>query len=208
MWGPGEMISLIQKQNVILMNYREGKSQREIQRETGVDRKTISKYIGKYEEQREELLQEGQESVELLRSIVEAPKYSIGVRPARKLTEDMKLIILGHLDENEEKRKKGQRKQQKKPIDIFEAMAEGGIEISYSTVLRTIRGLGEIKKEAFIKATYELGDVCEFDWGEVKLTIGGVLRVFQMAAFTTAYGNSRYSSIHQTNDRMLSGSNV
>jgi hypothetical protein len=42
-------------------------------------------------------------------------------------------------------------------------MAEEGIEISYSTVLRTIRGLVEITKEAFIKATYGLGDVCEFD---------------------------------------------
>ncbi|WP_158606714.1 hypothetical protein [Paenibacillus ginsengarvi] len=39
-----------------------------------------------------------------------------------------------------------------------------------------------------IKASYEQGDVCEFDWGEAKLTIDGVLRTYQMADFTTAYG--------------------
>ncbi|MGF7050636.1 DNA-binding CsgD family transcriptional regulator [Paenibacillus sp. DS2015] len=39
------MISLIQKQNIILMHHREGRSQREIGRMTGVDRKTIRKYI-------------------------------------------------------------------------------------------------------------------------------------------------------------------
>jgi hypothetical protein len=92
-------------------DYREGKSQREIQRESGVDRKTNGKYIAKYEQQWKELLQGDQESVELLRSIVETPKYTMGVRPARKLTVNMKLTIQGHLDENEEKRRKGQRKQ-------------------------------------------------------------------------------------------------
>lgn len=187
------MISLIQKQNIILMHYREGKSQREIQRMTGVDRKTIGKYITKYEEQRKELLQEGNGSLELIRSIIEPPTYTTGVRPKRKLTEEMEQTIQRHLDENEEKRRKGQRKQQKKPIDIYEAMAVDGADISYSTVLRFIRSLEQKTKEAYIKASYTPGDVCEFDWGEVKLTVDGVLRVFQMAAFTTAYGNYRYA---------------
>jgi hypothetical protein len=97
------------------------------------------------------------------------------------------------LKENEEKRNKGQRKQQKKPTDIFEAMETEGMDISYSTVLRVIRGLEQHPKETYIKAIYELGDVCEFDWGEAKLTIGGILRTFQMAVFATGYGNYRYA---------------
>jgi transposase len=193
MWGPGEMISLIQKQNIILMNYREGRSQREINRITGVDRKTIRKYIEKYEEKRKELHQGKQNEIELIRSMVEAPTYTTGTRPKRKLTEAMEQSIQTHLGENEEKRRKGQRKQQKKPMDIFEAMAAEGMDISYSTVLRVIRKLEQQSKEAYIKATYGLGDVCEFDWGEVKLTVSGTLRVFQMAAFTSAYGNYRYA---------------
>lgn len=187
------MISLIQKQNIILMNYREGRSHREISRMTGVDRKTIRKYIEKYEEQRKDLLYGEQEQVELIRSIVETPTYTTGTRPKRKLTEAMEQTIQEHLNENEEKRRKGQRKQQKKPMDIFEAMASEGADISYSTVLRAIRKLEQTSKEAYIKASYGLGDICEFDWGEVKLTVNGTLRVFQMAAFTSAYGNYRYA---------------
>ncbi|OMF28665.1 transposase [Paenibacillus sp. FSL H8-0548] len=189
------MISLIQKQNIILMNYRDGRSQREISRMIGVDRKTIRKYIERYEDQRKELISGEDGQIELIRSIVETPTYTTGKRPKRKLTAAMEQIIQAHLEENEEKRRKGQRKQQKKPMDIYEAMAADGANISYSTVLRAIRKLEQQTKEAYIKASYEPGDVCEFDWGEVKLTVNGTLRVFQMAAFTSAYGNYRYAHL-------------
>ncbi|PTQ55085.1 MAG: Mobile element protein [Candidatus Carbobacillus altaicus] len=53
------MIQLIQKQNILIMHYREGKSQREIARITGIDRKTVAKYIKQYEQQRKELEQSG-----------------------------------------------------------------------------------------------------------------------------------------------------
>nr|WP_311794884.1 helix-turn-helix domain-containing protein [Alicyclobacillus acidiphilus] len=39
------MIGLEQKQKIILAYFHEGASQREIARRTGVDRKTIRKYI-------------------------------------------------------------------------------------------------------------------------------------------------------------------
>ncbi|MBB6447846.1 transposase [Bacillus benzoevorans] len=51
------MIELSKKQNVLLMHLREGKSQREIARETGVDRKTVRKYIKEYERKRMEIQQ-------------------------------------------------------------------------------------------------------------------------------------------------------
>ncbi|MBS4026555.1 MAG: IS21 family transposase [Clostridia bacterium] len=189
------MISLKQKQIIILMHYREGKSQREIQKITGVDRKTIRKYIKNYEKQREGLELKGTlvESGELIESIVEAPKYTVGVRPKRKLTEKIERKIKDYLDENEEKRKKGRHKQLKKPMDIFEALEAEDFDISYSTVLRVVRTIEQKSKEAFIKEVYALGDICEFDWGEVKITIGGRPRVLQMAVFTSAYGNYRYA---------------
>jgi DNA-binding NarL/FixJ family response regulator len=40
------MINLLQKQELILKHYREGESQRDISRQTGISRKTIfSQYI-------------------------------------------------------------------------------------------------------------------------------------------------------------------
>jgi transposase len=47
--------------------------------------------------------------------------------------------------------------------------------------------------EAFIKARYELGDVCEFDWGEVKLKVAGKMTKVQLSVFASAAGNYRYT---------------
>jgi hypothetical protein len=190
------MIKMNIMQQILMMHTQEGKSCRAIASLVGMNRETVGKHIKQYEERRRQLLVEGSSSVEieaLIESLTTTPKYKVGIRSKRKLTEAMEQKIQEHLNENEVKRSKGQRKQQKKPMDIYEAMEAEGMNISYSTVLRVIRGLEQHPKEAFIKASYELGDVCEFDWGEAKLTIGGVLRTFQMAAFTTAYGNYRYA---------------
>jgi len=51
-----EMITLSEKQHIIISAYLNGKSQRYIARETGIDRKTISKYIKAYELERQDLL--------------------------------------------------------------------------------------------------------------------------------------------------------
>lgn len=44
------MISLMDKQKIIISSFLEDKSQWQIHRETGFDRKTIRKYINEYEE--------------------------------------------------------------------------------------------------------------------------------------------------------------
>jgi hypothetical protein len=50
-------------------------------------------------------------------------------------------------------------KQVKKPIDIFEALDQEGVEISYCTV-RTIRQIEKKPKVAYIKESYLPGDIC------------------------------------------------
>ncbi|WP_230876105.1 IS21 family transposase [Paenibacillus validus] len=183
-------------QKILMMHIHEGRSRREIARLTGIHRETVGKYIHQYEERRRQLLAEGNDSVDiqaLIDALTTAPKYNVGIRPKRKLTDEIAKKIQAHLNENEIKRNQGQRKQQKKAMDIFEALEAEGVDISYSTVLRTIRGLERKPKEAFIKALYEPGEICEFDWGEVKLKINGRLQTFQMAVFTSAYGNYRFA---------------
>ncbi|WP_434643302.1 helix-turn-helix domain-containing protein [Thermoanaerobacterium thermosaccharolyticum] len=70
------------KQEIILSYIRDGKSQRQISRETGIDRKVIRKYIKKYEEKRRDLINEGKidgntNIQEIIDDIVEKPKYNI-----------------------------------------------------------------------------------------------------------------------------------
>lgn len=112
------------KQKVLLMYLREGESQREIARVTGIDRKTVRKYIKEYEKKRKEIECSKDEvhTEELIQDLVETPKYKVGVRAKRVLTNEIEEKIIAHLQENEKKRKRGLRKQLKKPVDIFEAL--------------------------------------------------------------------------------------
>lgn len=99
------------------------------------------------------------------------------------------------------KKAAGIAKQQKKKIDIYEALIAEGYDISYPTVCNTIRAIMNQGGEAYIRAHYDYGDVCEFDWGEVKLNIdGGGFKSYQMAAFTSAKGNYRYSRVFNKQD--------
>lgn len=200
------MIKLRQKQEIVIAAFRDGISQRQIAKDTGIDRKTIRKYVDKYNETRNILMANVDNKIvderELIDDIVEAPKYDSSNRKKNKLTEEMIEKIEFYLKENEKKRATGQSKQQKKKIDIFEALDEEGYDISYTTVCNTIRTLLNKGAEAYIKSEYDYGDVCEFDWGEAKLYIKDELRTFQMAVFASAKGNYRYSRLFSKQDTL------
>jgi hypothetical protein len=49
---------------------------------------------------------------------------------------------------------------------------------------------------------YKPGSSCEFDWGEVRLTISGQQRKFQLAVFTSGYSNYRYSQLYERQDTL------
>ena len=187
------MINLNEKQQIILKHHREGRSQRAIERETGICRKTIRKYIREYEEDKTKLEESNDPEAnnELISSIVEKPKYDTSSRDKVKLTEEVMKEIKHHLKENEKKRASGRHKQQKKKIDIYEALRKEGYDIGYTTVCNTVRHLNKESKEAYIKQEYNPGEICEFDWGDVHLTIAGENMNIQMAAFTSARGNHR-----------------
>ena len=193
------MIGLIDKQKIIISNHREGKSQRQIERETGINRKTIRKYIGEYDKKKDILTGEkGCENPELIADIVEKPKYDTSKRFKVKLTDKIISRIKSYLSENEEKRATGRSKQQKKKIDILEALKDEGFDIGYTTVCNAITNIERKKKEAYIRQQYSPGESAEFDWGEVKLVISGKLKILQMSVFTTAKGDYRSGDIYRS----------
>lgn len=191
------MIGLIDKQKIIISYYREGKPQRQIERETGINRKTIRKYIKEYEKKKNIILKEKDcDNTELIADIVEKPKYDTSKRNKVKLTDKIISRIRFHLDRNEEKRATGRSKQQKKKIDILEALKDEGFDIGYTTVCNAITNIKAKQKEAYIRQEYSPGESAEFDWGEVKLVIAGKLKVLQMSVFTTAKGDYRSGDIY------------
>jgi len=83
----------------------------------------------------------------------------------------MVLLAKECLEENRKKQSRGQHKQRMKKIDILEYLQEkGDFVIGYTSICNLINRLEQRQAETFIKQKYQPGDVCEFDWGESKIS--------------------------------------
>ena len=196
------MVKLLKKQKIILM-HRDSISNREIARKLGIHRDTVAKYVDEYDAQMRELLESNPnaDTDELIASIVEAPHYSTKNRGPKTSTLEAKEVVKLCLDDNALKRQTGRSKQQMKGTDIHRYLIKQGFDISYSTVKSLIKELSNTSNEAFIKQTYAPGTSSEFDWGEVKLDIGGQgYKTYQMAAFASSFGNLRFAELFRSQD--------
>ena len=146
-----KVITLNEKQRIILYYIKDNMSQREIHRLTGVARDTIRKYIKEYESKIQELGYQLSdiEKVDLIEEITNKPKYKSSERTKTVVTDEVKERIKTFLKENETKRLTGCSKQQMKKVDIYEALKKEGFNISYSSVLNTINKLERSRKEAY-----------------------------------------------------------
>lgn len=194
------MIKLKDKQDIITRHMR-GDSIRQISEDTNYHRATVTKYINRYLARKEALILTDQSKKdEIIDDIVKVPKYDSSNRTKRKVTQEVIDLISSFISSNKEKRKNGQKKQIMKIIDMHESLIRSGHDLCYSTIANLFRELNNTSKEAFIKQKYEPGDVCEFDWGEVKVYIAGKLTKLQMAVFTSAYSDYRYSVLFNKQD--------
>lgn len=188
------------KQKIILRRYRDGDSERKISRELNINRETVRRYLAEYEKARQQLSNAEKEDEVLIEELVKVPKYDSSNRVNKKFTEEVSKEVDRLLRSNEEKRGRGLHKQIMKRIDILEHLHDLGYDIGYTTVCNHINKKLVKRKEAFIRQVYNPGDVCEFDWGEVKLEIGGQLRTLYMAVFTPAMSNYRYAILFHRQD--------
>lgn len=197
------MVTLTQKQKIILRHI-EGMSNRSIARELQMSKDTVNKYVVEYEKQKSELLLMNPEAdtEELIQAIVEKPKYNSTNREPKRVTPEMINAIEECLEINEWRRANGMSKQQMKKIDIHLYLVnKKKFNISYSTVKRLVKSIEDKHREAFIRQEYEFGDVCEFDWGTVKLDIGeSGYEAYQMAVFSPAKSGYRYAMLFKAQD--------
>jgi len=192
------MITLNQKQKIIIAYHNKQKSQRAIAREVGLNRRTVARYIRDYDRKRSQLLAaaDNSQKEELTADIIQTPSYDTHSRKKVKLTEEVVDRIHFYLQENEQKKKEGKCKQQKKKIDIYEALQKEGFAIGYTTICNTIRKIQQESREAYIRQEYAPGEVCEFDWGEVRLTIAGKSMICHMAVFSPTCSDYRYGKLY------------
>lgn len=189
------MIKMVTKQNIIHWHLS-GMSQRSIAKQAKVSRRTVQKVLKEYEVVRQTCNEEALEDL-----LTTPPRYNSSNRSPRVLTHQVKSIIQSCLDENRKKVSLGKRKQCMLKRDIWVYLLELGYNPSYSSVCHYIYALEhrpiEREKEAYIRQEYYAGEICEFDWGEVKLFIAGKEIRFYLAVFTFAYSNTRWAYLFQ-----------
>lgn len=138
-----------EKQEIVLGFFKENLSRLEIVRRTGLNWRTVNKYVKGYRKALREALESGrvEDGSVILSEVVEAPVYDSSSRSKRKLSEEMTAEIGKCLLDNEEKVANRQHKQQMKKVDIHFHLRSLGHDIGYTTVATFIRDLEMKKKE-------------------------------------------------------------
>jgi transposase/transposase-like protein len=190
---------MIEKQEIIIGYFRQGKSKRQLARELGLSKNTVKRYIAQHEDElNSKSVETGEASFS--KGIVKAPKYNSGVRKKRALTKEVCQKIDEYIDQNKLKQSQGKAKQKMLGVDIHEALLRAGHRIGYTTVLRYINAKKQKEKEVFIRQHYEPGQAVEFDWAEVRLEINGVIKRLMLAVFTACYSNHRWARLYYRQD--------
>ena len=182
----------------IISEYDRTGSIRATARSLGLNRKTVGRYVKEYLEAK------GKTDPEYTAYLKSEPEYKKGcVRPRKVLTEAVCAMIDGFLADNEEKIRRGDRKLCMKATDIHNALGRAGFTVSYPTVSKYILGKRrgkDVTAECYIRQVYSPGTDCEFDWGELHLTIEGRRMKLYMAVFTLAYSNIRMAFLFLRQD--------
>ena len=195
------MISMIERKDII-SEYEQTGSIRAVARNLGIHRKTVKNYVNEY------LAAKSGGDETLTAYLKSEPSYKVPQRDRTVLTGEVRALIDMCLRDNEEKRQRGDRKLCMKASDIHTAVGRAGFKVSYSSVckyIRTTLGHAEEADECFIRQRYSPGRDCEFDWGEMYLTIEGRRTKLYIAVFTMAYSNYRSAFIflHQDTQAFL-----
>ena len=193
---------MVDKQKIIQYWHVEKKSEVEIASILGISRNTVRRYIKSFRRALDQSRATGLPAPVLSDFLLTIPKYSATNRGKRKLNAEITDAINGYLQENAEKCRTGKGKQILKNIDIWELLQGSGQDIGYTVVCDYILQKKSGNHEAFIRQEYVPGENCEFDWCDIKLTIGGAEKRLYMAVFTLCKSNYRFGMIFHRQDTL------
>lgn len=182
---------------------KKGWSNSKVQKETGYARGTIRKYWKEYQEKQEQLTDGTPKDRDVIESLITESKYDSSNRGPRKYTPEVDAALKKILKDEEIKTQRlgKTHKQALTKKQIFELIVEQGFDVGRSTVYNHINIILDAKKEAFIKQEYEYCDRFEYDFGEVKLYINGILRKYYLAVITAPASGFRWAYLY-TNMKM------
>ncbi len=194
------MIKKMDRHTIITLK-QQGKSLREIARITGFSRKTVTRYWKDYLEQMA-LLENGGDTRAAQERIADGPSYDSSGRTFVKYTPEIDAAIDRILEEEEKKCKLLgiTHKQHLSTRQIHAAIVAEGHDIGLTTVTGHVAEKRKKAREAFIRQEYDLGQRLEYDFGKVKLLIGGILGNYHMAVFAAPASKFRWAYLY-TNEK-------
>lgn len=160
-----------------------------------MSRNTIRKLINQYEE-----IKASKGLAAALDYTSQKDEFHTPERQRTKLDAEACKFIEGWLETNKRRKILGEGKQCIDMQEVWRLLTqEKGYDICYSTVTAYAReyvAREEAKKlpkskECFIRQFHPAGEECQFDWGDVKLKIGGKKLTVRMAAFVLPHSNHR-----------------
>jgi transposase len=187
------MVDFMEKKNIIMLK-EQGLSNREVARQTGNDRKTISKYWNEYRRQLQGLDEAGADVKTIQEKLLAEPKYKACNRKRRKYTEELDKRLKAILKEEEQKTRLfgPGHKQKLTNKQIHQKLLNEGFEISGVTINIALANIRNRQREVFIRQQYELGDRLEYDFGEVFLDCGEGVKTYHMAVLSSPGGGFRW----------------
>lgn len=185
--------------SAILKLKEQGLSNRSIAKTLGINRKTVNKYWNQYKDNLQKLEETDNEKeiLNIQEDIVSKPKYNSENRVRRKVTPEF-LNSLEKILEDEEKKAKvlGTNKQSLTKQQIYELLKKQGFPLSYSTVVLEMKRIKSSGNECFIRQDYDFGERLEYDFGEVKLVINGIVKRYYLAVLSSPAGNFRWCYLY------------
>lgn len=150
-WMEAEGVIMRMKQFDVISRYRQGESKRHIERELGIDRKTVKAICDRYKKGIDALnsSKSEQEVEEATEQLVLTRSYDSSKRRARAYTPAVEARMKELYQQELKKNKRlGPHKQALTAIAVHELLAEEGHPISYRTVAHYWRQLKQKNKRS------------------------------------------------------------
>jgi len=195
------VVTLLMKNEIIAL-HRQGLSNREISRRLGISRNTTTKYV----KEAHRLLQ--QINTETDASKIFSLQNELVSRPIRKGI-SIKKVFSGDLKQRfyeliklDEERdlKLGINKQNLTAALLHRMLVSEGFKVGITTIQLEFNKYNNRHKEAFIKQSYDPGYRAEYDFHEIKVIEGGVVKKRYQATITLPFSNYVYAK-HYDNQR-------
>jgi transposase len=198
------MVKHMEKRKIIELK-EEGKSNREVSRQTGYGRDTVSRYWNEYRRRMQQLTAPNADVRAIQDSMFATPKRAGAHRIRTKYTEEVDARLKGILKEEDGKTRLlgANHKQKLTNRQIHQKLKDEGFDVSEATINAELAKIRKRQKEVFIRQEYDLGDRLEYDFGEVELILDGIVRTCHMAVLSSPGGDFRWLYLYSNQKKAV-----